>query len=704
MELVKNSVWDLRKVDGISSGLYRLLQIFEDIPCLILFYLENPKGITRPIAIELDRFSRCIKQKQIFEGNFSLPPHLLLSEEEIDESYKIIRGENFSLIEDLVNDPKFIFDYATKNRVPRLAKHANDKGKARTTIARLLNSYWRYGQDTNALLPAYQYSGGAGKQRKVSEKPLGAPKTSRTIAVERPKTFIVTNTDKDNIRKSLKKHHLKVRGKNLVETRKELLREYYAEEVKRAKALGVAPYVPTYKQVREWKYKLFTKNEITEKSSTERDYLLNKRELLGDAKQKWPVPGSCFEIDATVADVHIVSSFGKQYVLGRPTIYSIVDRASGLIVGLNVSLYFASWRAARQALANAFLTKAAYCKEFGIIIQDIDWPAAHIPLRLMCDNGEMIGLAPQKLVVPLTELQLSPPYRPDFKAMVERRFGLLNDEMIHKLIGTTRGGKVVRGDKDPRKDAIYTLKEFTSLLIDAALELNRSIYNSLATSSPLLIEKNISPTPLNFWKAHIAEHKHALKLADSSEVISRLYPPAKASMTRDGIEYNNMYYSCDRVVKDKLASIARTNGQWQLDARINENTTNYIYVRFQKNDVFTKCNLLGKSNMMKDQPMHESDFVMDWLDRNHEENPISVESIDSKFIRTNIEKNAKARVKNDNLTPTEKIRNTRERRKIEIEKTANKVEDNSESSPKEKSNSNAGTKTASVVYLPRRRR
>lgn len=165
-----------------------------------------------------------------------------------------------------------------------------------------------------------------------------------------------------------------------------------------------------------------------------------------------------------------------------------------------------------------------------------------------------------------------------------------------------------------------------------------------------------------------------------------------------------MYYSCDRVVKDKLASIARTNGQWQLDARINENTTNYIYVRFQKNDVFTKCNLLGKSNMMKDQPMHESDFVMDWLDRNHEENPISVESIDSKVIRTNIEKNAKARVKNDNLTPTEKIRNTRERRKIEIEKTANKVEDNSVSSPKEKSNSNTETKTASVVYLPRRRR
>jgi putative transposase len=703
VEIIKNSVWFIDQFDGVTSGFYRVIQVFEEIPCLVLFYLDKKKGLSRPIAIRLDKFKNGIKRNLILEGQYSLPPHLLYAEEEIDKSHLSIRDENYELIRGIANNREFIFDYATKSRVPTLAKYAKEKGKDRKSIARLLDTYWRYGQDKNALLPAYQYSGGAGQQRIVSEQALGAPKISRTLAVKRPKTFILKGIDKENIRKSLKQHHLKPGGKNLVETRKELLRTYYSDEVKRAKVLGEAPYVPSYKQVNSWKSKLFTKDYISRKSTTERDYLLNKRELLGDAKQKWPVPGSCFEIDATVADVHIVSSFGKQYVLGRPTIYSIVDRSSAMIVGLNVSLYFASWRAARQALANAFLPKASYCKEFGIIIQDSDWPTAHIPLRLMCDNGEMIGLAPQKLVVPLTELQLSPPYRPDFKAMVERRFGLLNDEMIHKLLGTTRGGKVVRGDKDPRKDAIYTLKEFTALLIDAVLELNRSIYNSLATSSPLLIKKGITPTPLNFWKAHTAEHKHALKLADSSDVISRLYPPTKASMTRDGIEYNNMYYSCDRVVRDKLASIARTSGQWQLDARINENTTNYIYVRFDKNDVFTKCNLLGKSNMMKDQPMHESEFVMDWLDKNHEENPISVESIDSKAIRTNIEKKAKARAKNDNLTPTEKTKNTREHRKVEIEKTANKVEDSSMSSPQERPSNNTYASASSVVYLPRRR-
>jgi len=703
VEIFKNSIWNLQDIEGISPGLYRVIQIFDAVPCLILFYLENEKCLSRPIAIELNRFKLGIKQNQISEGKFSLPPHLLYSEEEIDKSHLVSRDENFSLIEDIANNSNFIFDYATKSRVPTLAQHAKEKGRARTTIARLLNTYWRYGQDKNALLPAYQYSGGAGKQRNISDKPFGAPKTTRTLAINRSKTFIVTDTDKENLRKAIKTHHLKPHGKSLAETRKELLRTYYSDEVKRAEALSEVPYVPSYKQVLSWKRKLFTPEEIVKKSTTERDFLLNKRALLGNVTEKWPVPGSCFEIDATVADIHIVSSFAKQYVLGRPTIYSIVDRASALIVGLNVSLYHASWRAARQALANAFLPKSAYCKEFDIDIRDSDWPSSHIPLRLMCDNGEMIGLQPQKLVVPLTELQLSPPYRPDFKAMVERRFGLLNDEIVHKLLGTTRGGKVVRGDKDPRKDAIYTLQEFTTLLIDAVLELNRSTYDSLATSSPLLIEKNLPPTPLNFWKAHISEHKHALKLADGDDVISRLYPPVKVSMTRDGIEYNNMYYSCDRVVRENLASIARTNGQWQLDARINENTTNYIYVKFNKSEGFTKCNLLRKSHMLKDYPMHESEFVLDWLDSKHEATPITVESIDSKVRRKNVEKKAKSRAKKDELTFTEKTKNAREHRKNEIDTNASKVENNTSPPRQGNGHTKPEIKSSEVVYLPRRR-
>lgn len=54
------------------------------------------------------------------------------------------------------------------------------------------------------------------------------------------------------------------------------------------------------------------------------------------------MPGSCFELDATVLDVHIVSEFNRNHVLGRPTVYCVVDKESRMMVGLHVSMEYAS--------------------------------------------------------------------------------------------------------------------------------------------------------------------------------------------------------------------------------------------------------------------------------------------------------------------------------------------------------------------------
>lgn len=317
MEVFKNSIWYIKEFDGLDSGLYRVLHIFDDIGCLILFPLLSECTLTRPTSALLDRFILGISNKKVLVGEFELPPYLLVNEEEVSKNHLIKRDKNYKLIEDLANDLKFLFDYSTNNRVARLAQYVKEKETYYNKIIRLLNIFWRYGQHKGVLLPAYQNSGGEGKERKAKDKPLGAGKNSRTLAMKRSKTFILTDMDKNNIRKSVKKHHLKPHGKDLKETHQELLRTYYADEVIRAKSLGESPYVPSYKQLRYWKKRLFSEKELLKNKTTERDYLLNKRGFLGSATKKWSVPGSCFEIDATVADVHIVSSLGSQYVLGR---------------------------------------------------------------------------------------------------------------------------------------------------------------------------------------------------------------------------------------------------------------------------------------------------------------------------------------------------------------------------------------------------
>ncbi|WP_220781590.1 hypothetical protein [Shewanella sairae] len=329
-----------------------------------------------------------------------------------------------------------------------------------------------------------------------------------------------------------------------------------------------------------------------------------------------------------------------------------------------------------QALVNSFLPKSDYCKEFGVDIHDSEWPCSHIPKELVCDNGELIGLKAQKALTPMTRLSFTPPYRPDCKGVVEKRFDILNKELIHDFLGTTRGGSVVRGSRDPRKDAIYTLREVTTEIIKAILEHNRSIFDDLAFSSPLLIENDLPPTPINYWKVHVAKHKHDLQAALPDEVIARLLPPAKVSMTRSGIHFNGLYYSCREIEDRNFASVARASGQWRLEARIDENTTNHIYVRLDKNHGFTLCYLLPRSRMFSGKSMSESDFMQDWLASKKEQSPISVASIDDHKYRQKMALDAKKRNRNStSMSFPQKINNIRQHRTDELRATTNMLED-----------------------------
>lgn len=699
MAIEKNSVWRLDGAEGLENGSYRVLEIMPHLDCIILFHFTDKNKLQRPIASLLSNFANWSKSGAATRIEFETPYFLLVAEEDLDAKSKSKRDTNYSLVSELLEDEEFLLTYSTSKRMSQVVDYAKKKGVDRKKIPRLLNLYWRHGQTKNAFLPAYANCGGLGKERQTVALALGAPRSSRTLGIERAAKYVLTALDKENIRKVLKASYLKTSGASLTTSYKEYLRQYHAEEIKVADACRTAPVVPSFRQFSYWKERFFSKDTVIRKRSSEKDYLLKKRGLLGSASQNDFVPGSCFEIDATVADVHIVSSFGKQYALGRPTIYSIVDRATLMIVGFHVSLYHASWRAARQALVNCFLPKADYCSQYGVVIDESEWPCAHVPKRFMCDNGEMIGLQPQEKVVPFTELSFAPAYRPDYKPFVERRFKILNDQLIHHLIGSTRGGKVVRGDRDPRKDSLHTLREVTTMLIDAALEHNREIQKSLAFKTPLLIENNLSPTPLNAWKIHFSKHMHALTRVEPSEVIASLLPPEQVSMTRSGIKYKEMYYSSLPTEDEKLAAIARTNGRWQLDARIDDNTVNHIYVRLNDKEGFIKCSLSPRNVMFKDMPVSEAEFILDWLDMHKEQAPVTVESIEMKKRNSQLIKQAKERAKTNAVPFREKIKNTRENRKEELMRTTHGVSESNESQKVDK------TASANVVaILPRRNR
>tara|TARA_R110001583_G_scaffold169301_1_gene322157 strand:- start:2335 stop:4470 length:2136 start_codon:yes stop_codon:yes gene_type:complete len=650
-----NSVWEIRDIDGIANGKYRLIFMLSSIEKFILFELSEEKNLKRPVTCNIEEIYDGIEKGTIHSCVFETPSYQLVSEDQLSETYIEKRNLRYETIKHLVNDANFYLEITTKKRSKTIANHARNIETPVQTIYRNLNLYWKNGQDINALTPAFKKSGAKGAIRKSGNSKRGRKIECKSNAFELSKGINITEKDIGKITKGLNKYYLK-KHSTVKKSYDDTIVNFYSSEIEFAELNDTYPKVPTYRQFLYWKNKLIDKRVEAKKRSSENDYLKNKRALLGSASENTPVPGDCFEIDATVADVHIVSPFQRNRVLGRPTIYVVIDKASRMIVGLHVSMEYASWSAARQALVNSFLPKKQYCAQYNIDIEEADWPCAHIPRSLLCDRGEMVCSNPEKLVVPFMQLDIAPPYRADAKGIVERRFKILNDRVIHSLIGTTRGKQYVRGDDDPRQKAMHTLNEVTEMLLREVIDHNHSLLDELAVASPLLIENDLDHTPLNFWNIHLSKHRHSLKTAEEQDIRAKLLPPATVSMTRHGILYNDMYYTSTRLEAENWASQARTHGRWQLEARIDQDNSSFIFVRLSDTEGFTKCELLPRSKMLQDLPSADIYYFQDWKKSKEQKNISSTNKINNKIRKTQIELEAK---KSQNNLPKDKHKSTK---------------------------------------------
>jgi len=128
------------------------------------------------------------------------------------------------------------------------------------------------------------------------------------------------------------------------------------------------------------------------------------------------------------------------------------------------------------AFDNVLSDKVAFCAEYGITIQEEDWPCHHLPEGLLADRGEFEGYQADHLVNALdVRVSNTPPYRADWKGIIERHFRIANERVIHFTPGAVCRPRV-RGGADYRLDAALTLDEFRRLLICYALDHNQNHY------------------------------------------------------------------------------------------------------------------------------------------------------------------------------------------------------------------------------------
>ena len=300
------------------------------------------------------------------------------------------------------------------------------------------------------------------------------------------------------------------------------------------------------------------------------DYQRNKRPLFGSACE-WKNRIGAYQMDATQADIYLVSRLDRKAVIGRPNIYLAVDTATQLIAGVYVGLE-AGESAFIKCLANAAMDKVAFCQSFGIEIDKNEWPSEGLPGEIITDKGrEFIGSRMEELAMKYgIEFESLPPFRPDGKGLVEKAFDLIQQKYKPLL----RGKGVIEPDAqerwavDYRSQAVLTLEEFTKVVIHCVLYLN---------SSRMIENVHIpetEPTAAALWMWQEQQGKSMMVPIEAEELYLFGLPRKTITLSRKGIHHQGLWYvsaDCKRLLEQTKAT-----GKFQI-AYDPENVS-YVYL------------------------------------------------------------------------------------------------------------------------------
>lgn len=451
-----------------------------------------------------------------------------------------VQNRAWDTIKSLVTKEPEIFQRNTRGEL--LASILANGNVTKQTLYRWLRRYWQFGKCKNALSGRYENCGGAGKPKTPGKKKLGAPRTVQ------PGTGI-------NVDEKIKNLFRVVIEKSLL-NQKEYELDYAYNQVLIAYGVPLPckpsdlVSVPSERQFKYFFHKEYSPIDITKARKGEVNYQKDFRPVLGTSTAEVAGPGSRYQIDATIADVYLVSERERLKIIGRPTLYFVVDVFSRAIVGMYIGLENASWVSAMEALGNAMTNKVDYCASFGIDIDEQDWPTSGLPETLIGDRGEILGRHVEVLSKAFNvDIENTPPYRADWKGIVERYFRTVQTKMKPFVEGYVTGKDIgkKRNGADYRQDGIHTLYEFTQIIIKIVLYYNNQ--HSISTYDPDPdIPANLPFIPMELWNWGIEYRTGRLRRPHEKLVQVNLMPHTEATVTRHGLKLFGCYYTCREAV------------------------------------------------------------------------------------------------------------------------------------------------------------
>lgn len=606
-----------------------------------------------------------------------------IPDSELTAVQKSKRDEDWEMVENYLL-PNMNELLKKKGREAKIVEISVQSGLGKTKVKKLLSRYWQRGMNKNAVLPDYANSGGRGKTKKLSDEKIGRPRRV-TLNGEYRSGINITDEIKTQFEHAINKYYRKANNYSLRDVYSFILRDFYSD---RYKENGEIQYriwesnrIPSYHQFYYWFKKLEDPKKDIEFRKSTKEYELKHRPILSNSKIETNGPGTRFQIDATIADIYLVSSFDVNRIIGRPVVYAVVDVYSRIITGVYVGLEGPSWLGAMMALDNMVAEKVAFCKQYGIDITEEQWPTYHLPEIIIADRGEFEGYAVEGIINNLNiKIENTTAYRGDLKGIVERKFRTINGKVKQKAPGAIQKEYRERGDRDYRLDATLDLKEFTMLIITLILQHNHKVIDKYPMEKEMITD-GIVPTPINLWNWGIQNRKGRLRTVDRDILRLNVLPRCTATISRAGIKFKNLLYGSKRAIEEQWYAKLKNKS---IDIVYDPRHLEKIYIPNNNGMGYETCILLEPSQQYK------LDFLEDVVFQQQLRNELEEEerakqvqlTINADVMMEQIIKAAEKKKKQARHQPTskkEKLDAIRDNKAIE--KAANREEEKFDLSP-----------------------
>nr|CCD31932.1 Transposase and inactivated derivatives [Methylocystis sp. SC2]CCD32238.1 Plasmid replication initiator protein [Methylocystis sp. SC2] len=287
--------------------------------------------------------------------------------------------------------------------------------------------------------------------------------------------------------------------------------------------------VPSIRRLRRWldrqdEAELLRRREG--KGKSELVYLATPGSLEATA------PLAIVQMDHTKVDVTVVDPVTR-LPIGRPTLTLAIDVATRMAMGFHLSLDPPSLTAVALCLTHAVMDKTSWLAARGI---EAEWPARGIPRVIHVDNGaEFHALAFERACAEHgVDLVYRPPGTPRFGGHIERLIGTMMGA-VHLIPGSHFSNIRERGDLDPEREAVMTLRELETYF---ALEIVGAYQGR--------IHKALGAPPVTVWRARIGDVAVRMP-CDARRFLIDFLPAEQRVLQRDGLHLHHIRYWSDEL-------------------------------------------------------------------------------------------------------------------------------------------------------------